>query len=388
MATTSATGAPRGQPRGPVQDLEDLLHCGICFDYFNIAMIIPQCSHNYCSLCIRKFLSYKTQCPTCCVAVTEPELRNNRLLDDLVKAFISARERLSQPRVDSSPQSPQDPSTAKRATRGPQGCPGKEIKQENKSMDKFLVKTNAKISRRSSSAGNERAEDAAEGSRATPSSSTKSIKQEPGVKNRSSEEAFTPSTPSTSMVKVKVECPVCGVGILEQYINSHLDGCLTRDEKKESLRSSLQKRKPMAKVVYNLLSERDLKKRLKEVGLSTQGSKQQMVRRHQEFLHMYNAQCDSLNPKSAAEIVSEIEKNEKVRSALGAKQENGMTFTKDQSEEQIDQIHQDYRRKHNSEFQQLIEQVKGRWKTPTGQSVKEEPMGCDDTARVLTSYET
>ncbi|CAJ0941458.1 unnamed protein product [Ranitomeya imitator] len=170
-------------------------------------------------------------------AVTEPELRNNRLLDDLVKAFISARERLSQPRVDSSPQSPQDPSTAKRATRGPQGCPGKEIKQENTSMDKFLVKTNAKISRRSSSAGNERAEDAAEGSRATPSSSTKSIKQEPGVKNRSSEEAFTPSTPSTSMVKVKVECPVCGVGILEQYINSHLDGCLTRDEKKESLRS-------------------------------------------------------------------------------------------------------------------------------------------------------
>uniref|UniRef100_A0A8C9PTF5 RING-type E3 ubiquitin transferase n=1 Tax=Spermophilus dauricus TaxID=99837 RepID=A0A8C9PTF5_SPEDA len=43
----------------------DLLRCGIFFGYFNIAMIIPQCSHNYCSLCIRKFLSYKTQCPTC-----------------------------------------------------------------------------------------------------------------------------------------------------------------------------------------------------------------------------------------------------------------------------------------------------------------------------------
>ncbi|XP_073431047.1 E3 ubiquitin-protein ligase RAD18 isoform X2 [Dendrobates tinctorius] len=378
MATTSTTGALRGQPRGPVQDLEDLLHCGICFDYFNIAMIIPQCSHNYCSLCIRKFLSYKTQCPTCCVTVTEPELRNNRLLDDLVKAFISARERLCHPLMDSSPQPPQDPSTAKRATRGAQECPGKEIKQENKSMDKFLVKTNAKISKRSSRAGKESAEDAAESSRAT-SRFTTSVKQEPGVMNRSSEEAFVPSTPSTSMVKVKVECPVCGVGILEQYINNHLDSCLTSDEKKESLRSSLQKRKPMAKVVYNLLSERDLRKRLKEVGLSAQGSKQQMVRRHQEFLHMYNAQCDSLNPKSAAEIVTEIEKNEKVRSALGTKQENGMTFTKDQSEEQIDQIHQDYRRKHKTEFQQLIEQMKRRWKTPKRKSVKEEPMGCDDT---------
>uniref|UniRef100_A0A803TU02 Uncharacterized protein n=1 Tax=Anolis carolinensis TaxID=28377 RepID=A0A803TU02_ANOCA len=26
--------------------VDDLLRCGICFDYFNIAMIIPQCSHN------------------------------------------------------------------------------------------------------------------------------------------------------------------------------------------------------------------------------------------------------------------------------------------------------------------------------------------------------
>ncbi|KAM4021413.1 LOW QUALITY PROTEIN: E3 ubiquitin-protein ligase RAD18 [Anomaloglossus baeobatrachus] len=378
MATLSTDGAPRGQPRGPVQDLDDLLHCGICFDYFNIAMIIPQCSHNYCSLCIRKFLSYKTQCPTCCVAVTEPELRNNRLLDDLVKTFISARESLSQSLKNLPPQSPKNPSTAKRATRGAQGCLGKEIKQEDKSMDKFLVKTNANISRRSS---RESAEDASDVNMSSPSSSTTSVQQKPGVMD-SSEEAFVPSTPSTSTVKVKVECPVCGVGILEQYINSHLDGCLTRDEKKESLRSSVQKRKPMAKVVYNLLSDRDLRKRLKDIGLSTQGTKQQMIRRHQEFLHMYNAQCDSLHPKSAAEIVSEIEKNEKICSALGAKRQSVMTFSKDQSEEQIDQIHQDYRKKHESEFQQLIEQVKGRWKTSKGKKVKEEPMGSDGADKI------
>lgn len=33
------------------------------------------------------------------------------------------------------------------------------------------------------------------------------------------------------------------------------------------------KRKPMAKLVYNLMSERDIKKKLKEVGLSTAGDK-------------------------------------------------------------------------------------------------------------------
>ena len=28
------------------QTIDDLLRCGICFEYFNIAMMIPQCSHN------------------------------------------------------------------------------------------------------------------------------------------------------------------------------------------------------------------------------------------------------------------------------------------------------------------------------------------------------
>ncbi|KAL4678101.1 hypothetical protein H8959_020775 [Pygathrix nigripes] len=29
-----------------MKTIDDLLRCGICFEYFNIAMIIPQCSHN------------------------------------------------------------------------------------------------------------------------------------------------------------------------------------------------------------------------------------------------------------------------------------------------------------------------------------------------------
>lgn len=65
-----------------------------------------------------------------------------------------------------------------------------------------------------------------------------------------------------------------------------------------SFGSSAHKRKLMSKVVYNLLSDRDLRKKLKEHGLSTSGTRQQLIKRHQEFVHMYNAQCDSLNPKS------------------------------------------------------------------------------------------
>lgn len=38
--------------------------------------------------------------------------------------------------------------------------------------------------------------------------------------------------------------------------------------------SKIEKRKPMTKVVYNLLSEKDLKKKLKDCGLSVLGSRQ------------------------------------------------------------------------------------------------------------------
>jgi len=33
-----------------------------------------------------------------------------------------------------------------------------------------------------------------------------------------------------------VDCPVCGVAIPEEYINKHLDSCLSREEKKDCLR--------------------------------------------------------------------------------------------------------------------------------------------------------
>ncbi|XP_028821084.1 E3 ubiquitin-protein ligase RAD18-like [Denticeps clupeoides] len=73
-----------------LKNMDTLLRCPICFDYLNISMM-SQCSHNFCSLCIRKFLSYKLQCPVCNEAMTEQDLRNNRILDELVKTFQHAR---------------------------------------------------------------------------------------------------------------------------------------------------------------------------------------------------------------------------------------------------------------------------------------------------------
>ncbi|XP_027629069.1 E3 ubiquitin-protein ligase RAD18 isoform X2 [Tupaia chinensis] len=200
--------------------------------------------------------------------------------------------------------------------------------------------------------------------------------------------AHDPETPSTSTLKkvTRVDCPVCGVNIPENHINQHLDSCLTRDEKKESLRSSVHKRKPLPKTVYNLLSDRDLKKKLKEHGLSIQGNKHQLIKRHQEFVHMYNAQCDALHPKSAAEIVEEIENMEKTRMRLEASKlnESVMVFTKDQTEEEIDEIHSKYRKKHQNEFQLLVDQAKRGYKKTAG-TLKQEVTQTGEATENLSS---
>ncbi|XP_075839377.1 E3 ubiquitin-protein ligase RAD18 isoform X1 [Microtus pennsylvanicus] len=372
------------EPRWPpglsmMKTIDDLLRCGICFEYFNIAVIIPQCSHNYCSLCIRKFLSYKTQCPTCCVAVTEPDLRNNRLLDELVKSMNFARTRLLQFALESPPISPVS-STSKKVVAKVHNAEATKhpVKQGSRLMDKFLIReTGGKENDRKYSPQKE--------------ISTSTEAKETSLEGKTvlgPSDANGPVTPSTSTMKLenKVSCPVCEVSISENHINKHLDSCLSRGEKKESLRSSAHKRKPLPKTVYNLLSDRDLKKKLKQYGLSIQGNKQQLIKRHQEFVHMYNSQCDALHPKSAAEIVQEIENMEKTRMRLEASKlnENVMVFTKDQTEKEIDEIHSKYRKRHKSEFQLLVNQAKKGYKK-TGRMSKATVMRRDGPEEKLPS---
>lgn len=48
-------------PPENLRQLEECLRCEICQDLFSIPMIIPACSHTFCSECIRRCLSYSDQ---------------------------------------------------------------------------------------------------------------------------------------------------------------------------------------------------------------------------------------------------------------------------------------------------------------------------------------
>ncbi|KAI8325840.1 hypothetical protein GQ54DRAFT_295193 [Martensiomyces pterosporus] len=77
-----------------LRELDHLLRCPICKEYFDTAMVTAHCGHTFCSLCVRRCLTQETKCPSCRSALTEGELHPNRLIDSLVAAFRNGRKHL------------------------------------------------------------------------------------------------------------------------------------------------------------------------------------------------------------------------------------------------------------------------------------------------------
>ncbi|XP_061641569.1 E3 ubiquitin-protein ligase RAD18 isoform X3 [Phyllopteryx taeniolatus] len=335
-----------------------------------------------CSLCIRKFFSYKLQCPVCNAQATEQDLQNNRLLDELVINFQAARQQLSKTYFDSPPISPKNPASVKFKAPIEKGqkCnssvvshffqkrPRKSGKADQTGCTRYASDTDPHLT-----TVKEEPMDVGEASM----QDVVSVKPVDTELHRMSTEEEMPhsssSPPKDVKPVIKVECPVCSIRVSQPFINKHLDMCLISGEKKESLRSSLGKaRRPMGKLVYNLLSQTQLKRRLKECHLSVKGNRDQLIKRHKEFVHMYNAQCDSLNPKSAEEIVKEVEANEKIKNQLQDKAKPVMVFSKNHSEKEIDDVHSTYRKQHSSDFSRLVAQVRGRLDTTRKTLIKDD----------------
>ncbi|KAI2510167.1 single-stranded DNA-dependent ATPase [Fragilaria crotonensis] len=58
------------------------------------------------------------------------------------------------------------------------------------------------------------------------------------------------------------------------------------------------------------MKRKKLQEKCREYGLSDQGTDQQLKARHQEYVNLYNAECDSLYPRSAEELVKLIHDRE------------------------------------------------------------------------------
>ncbi|KAK6363524.1 E3 ubiquitin-protein ligase rad18 [Orbilia blumenaviensis] len=76
-----------------LQALESSLRCQVCKELFT-APKVTSCGHTFCSLCIRRYLSTSSKCPTCMKPDEEPRLRDNILVSELVGSFNTIRKQL------------------------------------------------------------------------------------------------------------------------------------------------------------------------------------------------------------------------------------------------------------------------------------------------------
>lgn len=58
---------------------------------------------------------------------------------------------------------------------------------------------------------------------------------------------------------------------------------------------------------YSLLKDNALRKRLSDIGISTWGSRQLLEKRHKEWVMLWNANCDSLRPKTRTELLRDLD---------------------------------------------------------------------------------
>ncbi|XP_042214341.1 E3 ubiquitin-protein ligase RAD18-like [Homarus americanus] len=408
--------------------LDELLRCGICYEFMTTSMITA-CSHNYCSLCIRQYLSYKTQCPACFQETTTQHLRNNRLVDEIIGLFTTLRDKVARlshtskggvitsyletndpaektkddqaasgsnniaqsctsvmsPRAKAATQQEGKPASPKRLVFGKAHhllSPRKDKginSTPKRNLEKPMVSSQSKSPLRRS-----------ESELCSPSSS--SVKSQAKIKSPSRSLFLSPVPASLSSLSqspcrspsghfsifsqstsvngessgqdgVRVDCPVCHVQVPQRNINQHLDACLQRMDEEEDLKIIEQppRRKPLTKLVYSLLSEKQMRQKVKDLGLSFCGDKQALVNRHRRYVTLYNAECDEAEPRPVQELVKQLDREEKEKSRVTTSQ-SIFTYNRKTAPEIIEKEQKNYIKKNNDHFVQLISDVKRRQK--------------------------
>ncbi|KAF4552121.1 SAP domain-containing protein 1 [Elsinoe fawcettii] len=269
--------------------LENSLRCQVCKDFFTNP-VITSCCHTFCSLCIRRCISSDGKCPACRQSDQASKLRQNHAIGEVVATFKAAR-----------------PDALKLAT---------ERKQEEDD-----IATRPAKRRRTQ-----------KDEQPTPPSSQRQTRSRTKVQ---------PSAPADVMVldddnedgdyeDVKepddglVACPICGGRMKEETVFPHIDTCdgTPPDRKKSSTPvNPLQQRPParplsqpqerIAELNYSMMTDAQMRKKLKDIGIPNTGNKQLMIRRHTEWANLWNSNCDSSYPRSKGQLLKELDVWEK-----------------------------------------------------------------------------
>lgn len=314
-------------PLAKLSSVENALHCQICKEFFDTPMI-TSCSHTFCSKCIRTALSTDGCCPACRTQDQASKLRNNWQLQEVVATFIEARPetiKVARERQLAAQTSAQRPGKRKRINQEP----------DNNHHGESTGRTTRSKSRRISSQASQ---------------------LEPIEVEDTDDEAFVPEEQPEEQLPADglVECPLgCGQRMKIEEVEPHLDKC--EDERIAREKAAAQvKQRPMParpqdrlnELNYSMMKENALAKKMRDLGIPATGTKQLMMRRHTAWVNIWNANCDSSNPRHKMELLRELDAWERTQGGGAAGVPNGIM--------KKDFDGNGWMRNHNTDFSRLI----------------------------------
>lgn len=299
-------------PLAALAPLDSSLRCQVCKDFFTTPMI-TSCSHTFCSLCIRRYLSQEGKCPACREPDQEVKLRRNCAVEEMVVHFTTSRENLlvfaknAEARRDEIAEAERPKKRRKVAAAEPitNGLERRSTRSQSK-------RTAEDASQQSAPSTQEVIDDSDDGS-IYENNDTKS----PHFTNGASE-------PKDGLVG----CPCCHRRMKESLINTHLDKCIAgesftpADDDPSPAPSKSQVAQPgtiaytlrkpskdnerLPFINYSLLGDNALRKKLRDLGIPNHGSKELMRRRHTEWVNLWNANCDSTTPVTKRQLLQNL----------------------------------------------------------------------------------
>ena len=291
--------------------VETALRCQVCKDFYDTPMI-TSCAHTFCSLCIRRCLSSDGKCPACRADDQALRLRRNWAVEELVGTFRAAR-----------------PGTLDIArnqiTQQEGGKAGRRALKRKLNDTDIEEQTEERPSQRQTRSRTQRA----------------SSSQQQEVVVLDSEDDGEDEDDNYQPDDGLVPCPICKTRMKEDAVFLHLDRCdgqktetkppravrrsviLSVESSRKLTHSSAPKfpnentrtkpqsndreKKRLPQLNYSLLRDSALKKKLQELGIPAWGSKQLMMRRHIEWVNLYNSNCDSSFPRSNRDLLKDLD---------------------------------------------------------------------------------
>lgn len=344
--------------------VEAALRCQICKDFYNTPML-TSCNHTFCSMCIRRALANDAKCSLCRSVQEVSKLRSNWSMEEAVVAFVKTR-------ADLLALARKPPTVLIQTVEVPVAANSSSLSSPKHALDVEGEEDDDDYAAAAEYQPAKRLRSSARKSKTRGAELTAEMARQEAT---FSVPSYSAPAPDQTYNDGLVACPICLERMKEVQVDRHLDSSCPGSPQPQpqppkqkftstssSQRSGFQvlsnpaatqpKPERLPTLSYSMLKDAALRKKLADLGIPANGTRQILEKRHQEWITIWNANCDSLHPKRKSELLQELEVWERTLGARAPTSSRSIHIGEQIKDKGFD--HAAWSAKHDSSFQDLV----------------------------------